>query len=410
MMRRLASLVVPIVAVATAAAGLPATTAAYASGASSAASRASSTPSVWRPWAYAALVPSDRPTSSAAAIAEARTTNVIVAQPKTFAGYASAMRTANPSLRLLAYVNGSYAQSGQASQFPAVYYSYSSTGSKIRSVGFGNYLMDPAQPGWISTVISECRSEMAASGYVGCYLDSMGPSAIIPGYTTAMPIDPATHAVWTKANWIAATTAEAKAVTAALGHAPVMVNGIVNGPAYFSTAGPTSTLAHAADGALAEIWLRSATTPLSTFPTTTAWLADVKMLIGMQTSGEPVLVTVKTWASGSPLAVTQWHGFSLGTFLLAANGNAYYSFLPTPKSDPNARDTLASALPIGSAVGGYHLMTVGLVRRLFTNGMVIVNPQATPRTTPLGGTYRTLSGQSVTSATVGPHSTLVLLG
>ena len=84
------------------------------------------------------------------------------------------MKAANPNLTLLVYLNGSYAQQNQGSAFPDAWYSHTAGGAKITSKGYGNYLMNPASPGWINQVVQTCIAFKADSGYDGCLLDMLG--------------------------------------------------------------------------------------------------------------------------------------------------------------------------------------------------------------------------------------------
>jgi len=185
------------------------------------------------PWSYQAVAPSPGYTLTEA-VNQAKGFSVIAANQNAYGASTAAMLAANPNLQLLAYVNGAYAQSTQGSAYPANWYLHSAGGAQVRSVGYGNYLMDVTNPAWISSVIQHCQQAMTKTHYVGCFIDMMGTASITAGYTNALPVDPATHLAFTNGQWLASTSALARQVKSALGASvPVYANGLGNGARYF---------------------------------------------------------------------------------------------------------------------------------------------------------------------------------
>lgn len=74
-------------------------------------------------------------------------------------------------------------------------------------------------------------------------------------------------------------------------------------------------------------------------------------------------------------------------------------------------DATLYAAPLGDPLGPYTQDTgKSVYRRTFANGLVLVNPSgATYAALALGGTYRTLSGATVTSVTLAPYSAVVVV-
>jgi hypothetical protein len=66
-----------------------------------------------------------------------------------------------------------------------------------------------------------------------------GTAPLWPGYTTGLPINPATGQVWTRLDWLNATSALAANVASFTGKA-VLGNGIGNGPGTSHQARPAS--------------------------------------------------------------------------------------------------------------------------------------------------------------------------
>src|SRR5579864_2521495 len=211
------------------------------------------------------------------AVTIAQEFNVIAAQDSVFPKYVAAMRAANPNLRIVAYINGTFDLGSGGTSYPMSWYETSGTGARIRST-FGNYLLDPGNPLWQQTVAQQCTAAITKSHYDGCFIDTLGTAPLDAGYVTGLPMNPATHAVWTGPAWLSATTAIASAVQAAHPGAVIIANGLANGSKYFSSAGATSQLLNASGAAMAELWLRPPGASATSFPSVTKWLANVRML------------------------------------------------------------------------------------------------------------------------------------
>ena len=355
------------------------------------------------PWSYQAVAAGAAYTPSQA-VAQADRFAVIAANENAYGTAAPSMLTSNPSLRLLAYVNGAYAQSNQGSTYPATWYLHTSSGAQVRSVGYGNYLMDVTNQGWINAVIARCQQTMLKAHYIGCYLDMLGTASITQGYTNGQPIDPVTHAPFSSPTWLGATSALARRVKTTLGAGvPVYGNGLGNGPRYFDTSAPSKQILSGIDGALAESWLRSAPADLSWYPTETNWLANVNMLTDAAAAGKGLLLTTKTWGAGTAAQLAAWHTYAVASYLMTANGKAAFSFLSSPKCDPTAADPLLSSLNLGAPSGAYAKVG-GVYQRVFASGLVLVNPTRLTVAVTLHGTYKDTNGAVMTTVTMAPNA------
>lgn len=341
------------------------------------------------------------------AIATAKATDVVVAVRGAYQGLVDDMKAANPDLVVLVYLNGAYAQKNQASLYPSAWYARDASGNKVVSSGYGNYLMTPSNTGWVGNVVDMCAKFRSEGGYDGCFLDMLGTSTLDPGYLSSQPINPATGKVWTTSKWIRATAALAKAVKTKVGSHLVTANGLRSGRYYYDSSAPSSTLLGAIDGGCAESWLRMATENVGSWPTKSAWLHDVNMLVDAGSKGKTVLAMVKLWTSATSAQQAQWHRFALGSFLLGNTGSSYFFFSASRTSDLLAPDSLTN-VSLGAPTSSYQLVN-GLYQRTFQNGIVLVNVSGSALSASLSKTYVTQSGKRVSSLSVAGHDSEILL-
>lgn len=347
--------------------------------------------------------------TAAIAVRDASTFDLIVAKPKTYAPFVADMRAANPRLVLLAYFNGTFAGSSDGDAYPATWYVRDPYGNQVKSVRWGNYMMNPASTGWIGNRRETCQDLVASSGYDGCSLDVLGTTPVTSAdFVTGTPINPATGRPWTPAEWLTATSGLADAVRDFVG-APVYGNGIGDGPRYFDPVAPSSALFTGVDGGMAEGFLRSGRAPLDVFPTLDEWKANVDMLVDAGSRGRRLIVVTKSWNTGTSAQKNALHKFALASFLLGNDGRSRFSFLYDESLDPAAGHPWWKTR-LGSPTGAYAALGTGAYARGFVNGKVVVNPSTNPVSVPLGGTFTTLDGQTVSTVTLAPHSGEVLTG
>jgi hypothetical protein len=328
--------------------------------------------------------------------------DVIAAQASVFPKYVSAMHTANPAVRIVAYINGTFDLSAGGTSYPASWYAKSATGHRIQSA-FGNYLMNPGNSSWQRSVAQQCTAAVVRSHYDGCFVDTLGTAPLDAGYVTALPINPATHAVWTGDAWLRATTAIAGAVQSANPDAVIIANGLANGTKYFSTSGATSQLLDPSGAAMAELWLRAPGASVTSYPSETKWLADVEMLAAAESHGQSVMTTTKLWVSATAAQQAQWHKFALSSFLLAAGGDSYFSFLEDRSNAALVQDYTWDHVDIGTPEGPFQ-QNGTLYDRFFSNGVVVANPTDAAETVTLPGSYTNLDGVDVSSEILAPDS------
>jgi hypothetical protein len=345
----------------------------------------------------------------AQALAAATDYDLILATKNSYPPYVAQMRQANADLKIVAYLNGTYAQSDEGSAYPEAWYARAADGSKVRSKKFGNYLMDPTSQGWIQSRIQTCASYAANAHYDGCYLDMLGNATMGAGYDTAAPINPATGQAWTSPQWIAATSNLGATVAAAEASLLVVGNGIANGNQYFDPAsGPTSKLLNGLAGANAQGFIRSESDALTAFRSVKAWKNDIDMLANAGARGRFVMAMTKVGRAATAAQLQQVHRYALASFLLGTNGTQYFYFSPNGNDDGVAApDTPDDHVNPGTPLSAYTALPNGAYVRRFSAGYSAVNPGAATVTVSLGGTYTDLDGNVVQQATLPPHSGMV---
>jgi Hypothetical glycosyl hydrolase family 15 len=340
----------------------------------------------------------------AEAVARARRFRVIAAHPWTYRGDVQAMRQAAPDLVLLAYVNGTLAQRSQGDTYPRTWYLRDAARRKVRSLDWGNYLMDPRDPGWIADRVDRCRHLIQETGFDGCLVDMLGTAPIHEGYVTAAPIDPETGSPWTPDAWLAATASLGAAVRQGNPGASVIGNGLGNGARFVDREAPSEQILTGLDGGIAEAWLRTAREPVDRYPDVQAWRSSVDML---QATDKTVFVEVKVWTRSTKQQTAAWRLFALASFLLGNGGTSYLAFSGARAETGVAPDVLKVGSRLGAPIGSYEERD-GVYQRSFADGSVVVNPSDRTSTIDLGADYRDEGGTVVRSLTLGPHSAAIL--
>jgi hypothetical protein len=291
-------------------------------------------------------------------------------------------------------------------EYPETWFAHDAAGNRVTSVAFGKHIMDVSNPLWWENRAAKCLDVMARSGYTGCFLDVLGPGPLLPGESSAMPVNPSTGREWTESEWLEATTQLADHVRGRLGVATVYGNALGSGKRYFDPVAPTSVVLDALDGLMAEIFVRPATEPVTQYRKESVWKEDVDMLVDAGANGRRVLVTTKLWVAATTTQTDAWHEYALATFLLGTNGNSSFSFLPD-RHDPTVGHSWWD-LDIGTPTGDYYVAD-GVYQRDFTLGKALVNPTDDPRTVPIGSGWVDLDAEPTPDTiTLQPHTAIIL--
>src|SRR4051812_11341854 len=314
------------------------------------------------------------------AVNDARTLDLIVARKGTFTSYLPAMRAANPSVKVLVYLNGAYAQQNQgpsSGAYPSTWYAKDAYGRPVTSKSEGNWLMDVSNQAWVRDRVQTCTSYLADSGYDGCYVDMLGASSVARGYVSSPPVNRATGQVWTEHDWLAATSSVGGAVKNGNYSRMVIGNGLQNGRQYFSGTEATSVLLNGIDGGNAQGWIRGAGDAITTFPSAANWKQDVDMLVDAGAKGKSVMTMTKVWGvTATQDQIDAVHRFALASFLLGTNGNQYFDFDANQTDGAVVPDHPYDHVNVGQPTGPYAAKSNVYVR-YFTNGIAVVNSNKT---------------------------------
>ncbi|HET7474863.1 MAG TPA: putative glycoside hydrolase [Dermatophilaceae bacterium] len=311
----------------------------------------------------------------------------------------AAMRVANPAVKIVVYLNGTFDLETVRS-YPAGEYARDATGSFIRSVKYDNWLMDPSQPTWGARVSQLCTTLMAP-GYDGCFVDMLGQSLLNKSYLTGKPINPATGVEWTVPQWQRAAAMIGQKVQEDHPGSLIIGNGLSHGQNYFAPSGPSSLLFTGLDYALAEVWLRQAQFSPTKYKAPTQWKQDVDILTDAGSQGKHASVTVKVWTTATAAQRESLHRYALASFLLGTNGGSYFSFTngqTGTEFQANAGDPLDN-IAVGTPMEAYRGLANGAYRRAYSNALVVVNPTTSTVTVPTPSCV-TLDGRTVTSLTM----------
>jgi hypothetical protein len=321
-----------------------------------------------------------------------------------FDAFEPAMHAANPRLKTLVYLNGTYLPRGQAGKYPESDFAHTSTGARInQALKWGNYLMNVASPHWADAVAKLCSKLLASSHADGCYLDMMGPQALNPGYDTGLPVNPATGQVWSSGDYLGAVGVLAGRVRS-VNPVPIAGNGLGDGPKYFDTKNSSRPALSYLDAAHAEIWLRAGGDPIGAWPSVADWHASVDMLGNAGAAGTPVLAQTKVWINATQAQIDQWHSFALASFLLGTDSTSWFTFSSSRTLAGSTSDHPWDRVDVGSPSSGYVLGPGGAYERPFTRGFAAVNPTTSTVTVALPGDYVDLNGNTVRTVTLSPHT------
>jgi hypothetical protein len=351
------------------------------------------------------MAPGYQSVSQSVAIQVAEAHDFVVAQPQKFAPWVSVMKQVNPNLLLLVYQNSSFSYPSQS--FSETTYSHDASGNRIQSRGFGTYLMRPNSAAWQNYEAQTCTSNLAKSGYDGCYLDTMGDGILSTGYLTALPVNPSTGQPYTDQQWVSAETSLAQAVKSANGSVPLVGNMVGNGQRYWSATATTVPILQVLGGGMEEMFLRNAYWAVGSYKTAQKWLQDVTTLSDAEANGHWIAATTKVWVNATTAQVNSWHRYALASFLLGTGGHDRFAFMASSTAGMGVApyDAVALGQPAGA------MTQAGTAyERQFANGLVVVNPNTSSVTLSLSGTYVDLDGKAVTSSiTLAPETGDVLV-
>lgn len=375
---------------------------------------AASTPTAKR-WAPAFMTNKNSFTHDEA-IATAQRFDLIVVQPFALsAAFVNDMHTANPMVKILAYVNGTFTK---VTNYPEAYYAHDLLGSRISWIPFGLTLLEMSNPDTRAAVGGLATAALAKAPFDGVLLDNLGLTVLNTSDKTGYPIVPLAGlqllppAVpllpYLGAAWLNNNVKLLTEVRNAHPQAFVMGNGLGRGVTYYDLLAPTSVLSNSARAMESEQFVRAAGDDVATYRTEAAWKSDIDMIVDSEQRGAPVTAVTKLWVTATAKQREAWHRYAFGTFLLGTDGSSWFSYLGDKLLDTSVSAGTIENVDIGTASGGYAKVN-GVYQRPYTKALVLVNPATTAVTVPLVGTFTNLDGVVVTKSIVmKPHTGEVL--
>lgn len=332
----------------------------------------------------------------------------------------------NPRIKIIKYFNGTNVTFGGAhyawidSNKPH-WFLLDANGKRVHSKS-NNYGLKPGHPdvrNWLAQVCSEI---LTSKPYDGIYLDIIRASMNYAYYDSTtdnwiIPVNPNTNLEYTYLEWQAHQQGKLDVVKAHIGEKLLIFNN-QSYTRYFAGDGGEGYRFwdSRVDGAMIEGFIRWANDPILTFRSEANWRKDVDIVADSTLKGKYILAqTGFDINMQTPIADKKRVGtYAFASFLLGKNGSsAYFSTRDV--------DTIETGHPHETAFENIWLTDIGepldsyskssnVYQRDFTNGKVLVNPNATQTfTVDLGKTYKTLEGQVITKATMVPHTGLILL-
>jgi len=345
----------------------------------------------------------------AGAVALAKSTALVSANPGQIDRWFPQMRSARPDGRWLGYLNATFGPDTK----PAAWYGLDASGNRLHSQQYpANFVMLPFDPDWVADRVAEA-GKLVSLGFDGVMLDMCGPYPTRPHYLDGILVDPRTKEPYTAAAWIADTAALAKAVKTALGSNVVLGNGLESGTMLEALNSATIDLLvpGGMDGGLAEQWMEELTAGGD-------WGAAEGLPELVAERSAAACCMVKPWKVTDPKLLDQIHRYSLATFHLGKTGLSFYGYTAANTPEAIITDSPYEHVAIGYPLGAAHANADGHWSRPFETGLALANPSSQTVVVHLrhhahwwGGralVWTDLDGQQVTDVTLAPQSGEVL--
>jgi putative glycosyl hydrolase-like family 15 (GHL15) protein len=155
-------------------------------------------------------------------------------------------------------------------------------------------------------------------------------------------------------------------------------------------------------GAMDEMFVKWGITAGSGYADQGRWSTQLDSLKHAQQQGKEFLAVTHSSSTDKQAAVYGW-----ATVLLGAQGGADYAMAPDYTTETWFPEY---DYEIGDPSGPESADANGVHRRVFTNGIVVVNPTSSQQTASLNGTYSGSGLSQVSSVSLAPHSGYVLTG
>ena len=183
-----------------------------------------------------------------------------------------------------------------------------------------------------------------------------------------------------------------------------------DGTAYNVKPNDSQDLASLGDGVHIDKFLRTPISGTNEFKSEANWKKDIDYLSAISQDGKIVLISTRLYAAGATTdTIKQWLNYSVASYLLGKNGSRTYFQFDPQGSMAFMNDPMLSA-PVGAPQDAYTKLTSGIYRRLFSNGVVLVNPTGDTKSTEFDTEYHLLGGTDpIKKVSMSPHTGLILL-
>jgi hypothetical protein len=183
-----------------------------------------------------------------------------------------------------------------------------------------------------------------------------------------------------------------------------------DGEAYNVKPTDSQELASFGDGVYIDKFLRAPISSTTEFKSETDWKDDIDYLSAISQDNKIVLISTRLAVPDTPTdTIKQWLDYSVASYLLGKNGSHTYFQFDPQGSLAWANDPVLSA-PVGVPQEAYNKLDSGIYRRLFANGVVLVNPTGETKETEFESEYRLLgSPDLIKKVSMSPHTGLILL-
>jgi hypothetical protein len=318
------------------------------------------------------------------------------------------LKAANPNLKVLVYKNLLASQTPAPDGLSATGVTYEeansahpewfleNTGGRrftLRDYSY-QWAMDVGNPGYQQRWAENVVADVKAQGWDGVFIDNVNPTMKYYAEVSSVAKYPTDEA------YAAATTSALAAITPRLHAAQMLV--FANFGSWSDYEATVTPWLKYVDGAMEEMFAKFDPTVGAGYRGESEWTRQLTELQETQRQGKVFLAVTHSAATDEAAALFGW-----ATVLLGAEGKAGYEMAETYADETWFPEYEYS---IGQPLGTESRDADGVHRRTFTNGLVLVNPTEAAQTVDLDGTYSGSGLTNATSATMPPHTGLVLVG
>jgi hypothetical protein len=316
------------------------------------------------------------------------------------------LKAKSPTVKVLVYKNFSFAAekkttststgvSKQEAEANPDWFLTNPAGERISSDGYKwLWAMDVGNPAYQQRWYDNVIAEVEAQGWDGVFLDDVNPTmkySYDESQVAKYPNDAAYSAATESALAYVGPKIQARGKLA-----------IANFATWVEYSSTQSNWLKYVSGALDEMFVKWGRNSGEGYRSESQWTRQLEEVKYAASQGKQ-FIGFTQGSSGE----TEAARFGFGTVLLGTNGTASYAFTPNY--------TTETWLPeydydLGSPTAAETRDSNGVHRRTFGNGLVLVNPTGSNQSVSFGGTYSGSGLTSATSATMAPHTALILTG